>query len=72
MYEGCWLTFDLQVGRTFGVGGDVRHLACHGHFAVVQDQRVFAALLDDVNILSYHIIKSHSFRTQESLCLFNK
>lgn len=54
----CRFTFDLQVSRTFGVGGGVRHLAGHGHFTVVQDQRVFASLLDDVNILSNNIMNS--------------
>ena len=47
------LTFDLQVGGTLGVGGGVRHLARHGHLAVVEDESVFSSLLDDVHILSH-------------------
>lgn len=47
-------TFDFQVGGTFGVGSGVDHLTRHGHSAVVQDERVFGAVLNDVNILSDH------------------
>lgn len=59
MVTVCWFTFDLQVSRTLGVGGGIRHLARHGDFTVIQDQCVFAALLDDVNILSNNITNSH-------------
>lgn len=46
-----WLTFDLEVSGALGVSSRVRHLAGHGHFAVVEDQRVLASFLDDVHIL---------------------
>lgn len=49
-------TFDFQVGRTFGIGSGVDHLTRHGHSAVVQDERVFAAVLNDVNVLSDHTV----------------
>lgn len=55
-FKGHWFTFDLEVGRTFGVGSSVCNLACHGHFAVVQNQRVFASLLNDINVLSNEVI----------------
>lgn len=48
-------TFDLQVCRTLGVSGGVCHFTGHRDFTVVQDQRVFPALLDDVNILLNHV-----------------
>lgn len=48
-----WFTFDFQVGSALGVGRRVRHLSSHGDPAVVQDQSVLGALLDDVNILSH-------------------
>lgn len=59
----CWFTFDLQVSGTLGVGGGVRHLARHGHFTVVQDEGVFASLLDDVNVLSNNATNSHQSHT---------
>lgn len=50
------VTFDFQVGGTLGVSGGVDHLPRHGHPAVVQDERVFAAVLNDVNVLSDHMM----------------
>lgn len=47
----CWFTFDLEVSGALGISSRVRHLAGHGHFAVVQDQRVLASFLDDVDVL---------------------
>lgn len=50
--EGAGLTFDLQVSGTLGVSGGIGHFTRHGDFTVVQDQCVFASLLNDVSVLS--------------------
>lgn len=53
--QARWFTFDFQVGRTFGISSGVGHLTRHRHPAVVQDERVFAAVLNDVHVLSDHM-----------------
>lgn len=63
--EQCWITFDLQVGRTLGIGSGVNYLTAHGQSAVVEDERVCANILDDVNILSRHKRKMWSELEEE-------